>query len=121
MFKVTFLQNGSKLPNGNLSPIQDSSYNEILSFNWKHGGEDAAEKLWHYTNAPEECLTLAEFRLVEKLSCTFNWNGPSMCIGDVAWVVDSKTGAEQFWLCELYGWKQIENFIQTIKDIFLFV
>ena len=116
MFKVTFLQNDVNISKDDLNRIQDlKSYKEILVFNYKQGGKEAAEKLWHYTNNPEE------FRLIEKLSSKLKWTSPNMCVGDVAWVVDTTTEVEQFWCRKTQGWKEIKNFTQTVKDIFLFV
>lgn len=60
--------------------------------------EALAEKVFHLTNAPEECLSEADQELVK------GYKGPSLSVGDV--VVVNDNGVHHRFLCLPCGWER---------------
>jgi hypothetical protein len=62
--------------------------------------EYLAEKMFHLTNAPEECLSDED----QEIMANANYRGPSVSVGDVV-RVEYGLVLEEF-LCLSYGWEQ---------------
>lgn len=71
---------------------------ELLSFESKLSGVEAADLAFHLTNAPDGALTKKE------LSLRGEFHGPSLSVGDVVRVV-SPDGKGQEFLCNSIGWE----------------
>lgn len=70
----------------------------FFSFQGELAPEVAAERAFHVTNAPEECLYNAEDQTLAR-----GHRGPSLSVGDVV-AVDKLTGERVYLLCESHGW-----------------
>jgi hypothetical protein len=79
-------------------------YRTLLSFLSKKSWEACAELAFHITNAPEECLSPAQQRMVRAIFKRNKYKGPSLSVGDVVRVTDCKTGETHFLRCDSYGW-----------------
>ena len=63
-------------------------------------GEEVAELMFHILNAPEDMLSEVEIKIANNFRALGNY---SLSTGDIV-VVD-----EEYFLCESFGWKKIEN------------
>ena len=66
----------------------------------ERGGEHIAELVFHILNAPEELLSEVEIEIANDFRAAGNY---SLSTGDIV-VVDG-----EYFLCESFGWKKIEN------------
>ena len=63
-------------------------------------GEEVAELMFHILNAPEEMLSEVELKIANDFRAPGNY---SLSTGDIV-VVDG-----EYFLCESFGWKKLEN------------
>ena len=63
-------------------------------------GEEVAELMFHILNAPEDMLSEVEIKIANNFRALGNY---SLSTCDIV-VVD-----EEYFLCESFGWKKIEN------------
>jgi hypothetical protein len=69
--------------------------------------EEAAELVFHILNAPEEMLSDVEIEIANDFRAPGNY---SLSTGDIV-VVDG-----EYFLCESFGWKKIENPIYPLVE-----
>ena len=79
---------------------------EKISYKSALTGKEAAEEVFHLTNAPEEMLDENQKNLLKKL----NFKGPSLSVGDIVRVEPIvRTSLPEYYLCKSVGWEKFEG------------
>jgi hypothetical protein len=84
--------------------LREKIYEAVIPQSFKMGyvriGEEVAEYVFHILNAPEEMLDEEELKIANDFRAPGNY---SLSTGDIV-VVDG-----EYFLCESFGWKKLEN------------
>ena len=78
-----------------------------LNFPGVRIGEKVAEYVFHILNAPEDMLSEVELKIADDFRAKKHY---SLSTGDIV-VVDG-----EYFLCESFGWKKLENPIYPLVD-----
>ena len=91
--------------------LRDKIYEAVIPQSFKMDcvriGEEVAEYVFHILNAPEELLSEVEIEIANDFRAPGNY---SLSTGDIV-VVDG-----EYFLCESFGWKKIENPIYPLVE-----
>ena len=80
--------------------IYEADFPQSFIGDYKRIGEEVAEYVFHVLNAPDEILDEAELQIANDFRGKKHY---SLSTGDIV-VVDG-----EYFLCESFGWKKIEN------------
>jgi hypothetical protein len=88
--------------------LRDKIYEAVIpQIQKERGGEHVAELVFHILNAPEEMLSEVELKIANDFRAKKHY---SLSTGDIV-VVDG-----EYFLCESFGWKKLENPIYPLVD-----